>query len=102
VREGDMRVKLGSIANALASYQQSEELRAADVKADSANLWKRSSLIEARAKICKALAKSAQASTAAGACEATFALMQATAVEPTNALIRTFFADTYADLGEAF
>jgi non-specific serine/threonine protein kinase/serine/threonine-protein kinase len=102
VREGDMMVRLGDPPNALVSYRKSEALRAADVQADSANLWKRSSLIEARAKICKTLAKSADAVSAAAQCEATFNLMQATTVDATNAAFRSFFADTYADLGEAF
>jgi len=102
VREGDMLVKLSDPGNALSSYRRSEEMRAADVRADSSHLWKRSSLIEARAKICKTLARLEQAANAAAQCESTLALMQSTAVDAGNAAIRGFFADTYADLGEAF
>jgi hypothetical protein len=95
-------VRLGDAPGALPSYRRSQELRAADVKVDPANLWKRSSLIESLAKICKTLAGTEGAAAAGARCRETADLMQETAIDPTNAAIRSFFATTYADLGEAY
>jgi eukaryotic-like serine/threonine-protein kinase len=99
IRVGDMLVALGRRADALAQYRQSLALRSADVNADPANLWKRSSLIEAHAKISSALAADSPAAALAEA-ERTLVMMQATTLEPQNAVIRSFFATTYADLGD--
>jgi len=101
VRVGDMLFRLGNYPDALANYRQSQELRASDVRADAANLWKRSSLIEAKAKTCKTLAAAQRPAEAQQHCADVLALMQATVIDPGNAAIRSFFADTYADLGQA-
>ncbi len=97
-----MLAKIGDNEAALVNYRKSLEIRANDVKADPSNLWKRSSLIEAHAKICKTLARSGNVSAALAAAAETLALMNKTAVEPTNAAIRSFFGDTYSDVGEAY
>jgi serine/threonine protein kinase/tetratricopeptide (TPR) repeat protein len=101
VRVGDMLFKLARYPEALANYKRSQDLRSADVKADPTNLWKRSSLIEAKAKICKTLAAAHRGAEAQAPCSDTLALMQATSIDPGNARIRSFFADTYSDLAEA-
>jgi non-specific serine/threonine protein kinase/serine/threonine-protein kinase len=101
IRVGDMESTLGHGGRALAGYHRSLALRAADVKKDPVNLWKRSSLIEAHAKITKALAREGRRQAADAEAAEAVALMDKTAVEPTNAAFRSFFADTYADLGEA-
>ena len=100
LRIGDMLLRLGSEREATAAYRRSLELREADVKADPTNLWKRSSLIEVHAKLSKAFLSQPQQASA----EATLArnLMQGTAVDPQNAAILSFFAGTYADLGDVY
>ncbi len=99
---GDMQMKLGNAAQAITGYRKAQTLRAGDVKADPTNLWKRSSLIEAHAKICKTLAKIGQAESATTECATTFSLMEKTSLEPTNAQDRSLFANTYSDIGEAY
>ncbi len=101
IRVGDMLFKLGHYVEALPNYRRSQELRASDVQKDPSSLWKRSSFIEARAKICKTLAAMNEHSRAGQVCSDAFALMQATSVTPDNAAIRSFFADTFSDLGDA-
>ncbi len=101
VRIGDMLFKLGKYPEALANYRRSEELRSGDVQADAANLWKRSSLIEAKAKICKTLATAQQDIESRQPCSEVLSMMQATRLDARNAAIRSFFADTYSDLAEA-
>ena len=101
IRIGDMLFKLTRYAEALGNYRASQELRSADVKADPTNLWKRSSLIEARAKICRTLAAAHQATEAREPCAGALTLMQHTSVDSGNSAIRSFFADTYSDLAQA-
>lgn len=101
IRVGDMLTALRSYDSAFASYERSRMIRAKDVERDAASLWKRSSLIEAEAKIAKVSAIAGRQTAALSAAVRALALMDKTVVEPTNALIRAFFADTYGDLGEA-
>ena len=101
IRVGDMFVRRGEPARALPSYHASMVLRAQDVKVDSANIWKRSSLIEAHAKTAKALALLGREQPALAEIDATRALMKATAVPRDEASILGFFADSYVDLGDA-
>ncbi|MBA2731299.1 MAG: hypothetical protein H0U54_00240 [Acidobacteria bacterium] len=72
------------------------------MRADPANLWKRASLIEANVKISKMLGKSGDRAASLTQCDKTINMMEKTEVEPTNAVIRAFFAESYADLGEAY
>jgi serine/threonine protein kinase len=99
VRLGDMLEALGKNREATAAYRRSLELRTADVNADPTNLWKRSSLIEVHAKLSRALSVSdrAQSLREAGLARA---LMESTTLDPRNAAILSFFAQTYADLGD--
>jgi non-specific serine/threonine protein kinase/serine/threonine-protein kinase len=101
IRVGDMLVALGDPAGALPHYRRSLAMRSADVSADRENLWKRSSLIESMAKLCRTLARQEDVSAIAR-CAETAEVLAATAVDPSNAAIRSFFATTYADLGEAY
>jgi serine/threonine protein kinase/tetratricopeptide (TPR) repeat protein len=101
IRVGDMRFKLARYPEALASYKLSQDLRSADVKADPANLWKRSSLIEVKAKLCRTLVAAHASGDAHESCSGALSLMQSTALDPGNAAIRSFFADTYSDLAAA-
>ena len=102
IRIGDMLAKLGDFQEALANYRKCLDLRGEDVKADPSNLWKRASLIEAHAKTAKTLAKMPEPDAALAMCRETLSLMEKTPVEPTNAAVRGFFADTYVDLAEAY
>ena len=99
---GDLHSELNDTKQALANYRRAQTIRAGDVKADPTNLWKRSSLIEAYAKICKTLAKTGQAENAETECEITFSLMEKTSLEPTNVQDRSLFADSYSDIAEAY
>ena len=101
LRVGDMLLRLGSNRQATAAYRRSQELREADVKADPTNLWKRSSLIEVHAKLSKAFIES-QPPRASEEADLARALMQGTTVDPQNAAILSFFAGTYADLGDVY
>src|SRR5581483_2674563 len=101
IRIGDMLFKLARYDEALANYRKSHDLRSVDVRTDPTNLWKRSSLIEAKAKICKTLAADHRGGEAQESCSGALSLMQATALDPGNSAIRSFFADTYSDLAEA-
>jgi tetratricopeptide (TPR) repeat protein len=101
IRVGDMLFKLASYSEALAKYKRSQELRASDVQKDPSSLWKRSSFIESKAKICKTLAAMKDSSQAKEVCADALSMMQATTVSPDNAVIRSFFGDTFADLGDA-
>jgi len=101
IRVGDMFVRRGEPARALPSYHASMVLRAEDVKVDSANIWKRSSLIEAHAKTAKALSLLGREPAALAEIDLTHALMKATAIPRDEASILGFFADSYADLGDA-
>ena len=101
IRVGDMLAVLGQSPDALVHYRRSHALRARDVLSDPGNLWKRSSLIEAHAKITKALASAGQRAAALVSSAETAELMRNTTVEPTNANFRSFFADTYTNLGDA-
>lgn len=101
IRVGDMLFKLGRYSEALVRYRRSQNLRSSDVKADPTNLWKRSSLIEATAKICKTLATDHQSTEAQEPCSAALSLMEATTLDPGNSALRSFFADTYSDLATA-
>jgi non-specific serine/threonine protein kinase/serine/threonine-protein kinase len=101
LRVGDMLLRIGSHREATAAYQRSRELREADVRADPTNLWKRSSLIEVHAKLSKALSKD-QPAPASNEADLARSLMEATTVDPQNAAILSFFAQTYADLGDVY
>jgi serine/threonine protein kinase/predicted negative regulator of RcsB-dependent stress response len=102
IRLGDMQIKLGKLQTALKHYQKSEAIRILDVKADPSNLWKKSSLIETNAKICKTLSMTKQIEQTEKHCAETINLMRHTQVEQTNAIIRSFFAETYTNLGDAY
>ena len=100
IRVGDMSA-VTSPSQAVESYCRSRTLRSQDVRKDPSNLWKRSSLIEAEVKLAAALAKSGRHADASAAYSAALSMMDHTTIEPTNPLIRSFFATTYAGLGEA-
>ncbi|MEZ5426666.1 MAG: serine/threonine-protein kinase [Pyrinomonadaceae bacterium] len=102
LRLGDMEVNLGRAEKGLAQFRASRDLRAEDVRTDPSNLWKKSSLIEAETKICRTLAETGQIESMERTCASTLTLVRETPVEPTNGMYRNFFAETYANLGEAY
>ena len=102
VQVGTMLGRLGDHARALDHYRRARAIREKEVQADPASLWKRASLIEGDVSICGALAKLARHRDASVACRDTAKLLDQTRVEPTNALIRTFLADSYSALGDAY
>ncbi|MBK6459143.1 MAG: serine/threonine protein kinase [Gemmatimonadetes bacterium] len=102
LRVGDMLVKRGREREALEHYRESRGIRAKDVAADSTNLWKRSSLIEAHAKIAQTVARWGGEGDAAVMLRETVSLMERTTVDSTDAVIRSFFAETYSGLASGY
>jgi tetratricopeptide (TPR) repeat protein/tRNA A-37 threonylcarbamoyl transferase component Bud32 len=101
VRVGDLLLELNRLPEALTHYEKSRVLRQADATGDPANLWKRSCLIESNAKLALARARVGEEAASTEARRRALALIQDTDVEPRNAIIRGFLAQTYAELGEA-
>lgn len=101
LRIGDMLLRSGANGQAIGAYRSSLELRAADVGADPTNLWKRSSLIEVHAKLGKAFGRDRPQQASAEA-DLARSLMEQTTLEPKNAAFLSFFATTYADLGDVY
>ena len=101
LRIGDMLMRIGASLDAIVAYRRSLELRAADVRADPTNLWKRGSLIEVHAKLGKAFGIREPRQAAAEA-DLARTLMERTTLDPQNAAFLSFFATTYADLGEVY
>jgi len=102
LRIGDMLVKRGRAREALEHYRASQGIRARDVATDSTNLWKRASLIEAHAKIAQTVARSGVEDDAAVMLRETVSLMERTTVDSTDAVIRSFFAETYSGLASGY
>jgi hypothetical protein len=102
VQIGNMLGRLGRHHEALRHYRRAEAIRAAGAHADAASIWKQTSLIEIRVYICGSLAALGRRAEAAAACAATAARMDRMTVPPENALIRTFAADCYAAIGDAY
>jgi non-specific serine/threonine protein kinase/serine/threonine-protein kinase len=102
VQIGNMLGRLGGHAEALRHYRRAETIRATGVTADAGSLWKQASLIEIRVHICGSLAELGRSAEASAVCAATVAQMNQASVEPENSLIRTFFADSYSTLGDAY
>jgi tetratricopeptide (TPR) repeat protein len=101
VQIGNMLGRLGRHSEAMRYYRRAETIRAASVRADSASLWKQASLMEVRVAICSSLAALGSAGAPA-ACADSAVQLDRTAVSPDNAAIRTFVADSYASIGEAY
>jgi tetratricopeptide (TPR) repeat protein/tRNA A-37 threonylcarbamoyl transferase component Bud32 len=101
-RMGDRLVDLGRIPEAIQAYDRSRGIREADVAADPVNLWKRAALIECHAKLSRSYALAGQAGPAVRQGGLAFDLMSGTEVEASNAMMRGHFAETYAQLGDAF
>jgi hypothetical protein len=102
VQIGNMLGRLGRHAEALRYYRRAETIRAAGLQADAASLWKRASLIEIRVCVCSSLAALRRVSEATAACASSAALMDQTRVPPDDAVLRTFLADSYTTLGDAY
>jgi non-specific serine/threonine protein kinase/serine/threonine-protein kinase len=101
VRVGDMQLKLGKAKDALAVYQQSLAIRAANLSADSTNVDKRFQLLESQTSICRAAATLAP-TRADQECDRAAALMHGTRLDPTNAGFRGYLAGAYSDLAEVY
>ena len=101
VQVGNMLGRLGRHGEALGYYRRAESVRAASVHADGASLWKQASLIEVRVSICSSLAAVEQ-KDASATCAAIAAQLDRAAVPPDNAGLRTFVADCYAAIGDAY
>ena len=102
VQIGVMLTRLGNYADALPSFRRARAIREADVKADPGSLWKHASLIDSDVNICGTLARLARHGEASTVCADTATRMNQTPVDPMNAAIRTFFAESYAALGDAY
>jgi non-specific serine/threonine protein kinase/serine/threonine-protein kinase len=99
---GNMLGRLGSHTEALRYFRRAESVRAASVRADPASLWKLASLIEVRVSICSSLAALKRYADASAVCAATAGQLDRAGVAPDNALLRTFAADSYAAIGDAY
>ena len=102
VRIGDMLVVLEDIPGALTRYRASLAIRSAESDADPSNLFKRTSLVEAQAKLAKALARYGEHASAGAQSTAALVLLEAMTLEPTYAGLRAAVAERYADLGEVY
>ena len=102
MRIGDVLARLGEDEQALVHYRRAESLSAREAAADPGNLWKRGGLIEVRASTCAALARLARHADLAGACGGTAGLIEETAVEPTNAVIRASLARSYTAMANGY
>jgi non-specific serine/threonine protein kinase/serine/threonine-protein kinase len=100
-RVAEMLLRLGKPGEALAAFQQSRTIRAAELRQDSTNLFKRFQLIEAQAGVCRATVPTAPA-RADQECERAAELMRGTTLEPSNAGYRGFLAGQLTDLAEAY
>ncbi|HEX7880812.1 MAG TPA: serine/threonine-protein kinase [Candidatus Eisenbacteria bacterium] len=101
VRIGDRLGELERLTESIDAYERSREIRRKETIADPVNLWKKAALIESLAKLSRTYARAGQDVPAIREGEQAFELMRTVEVEPRNAMIRGFLAETYGDLGEA-
>lgn len=101
VRVGDALDHLGRREESLDHFREAFRLHAQELRADSANLFKRLALAEDQSRICRVLANLGRAEAPA-ACAGTATFVAGTPVEPTHAFPRAFFAAIWSDLGEAY
>jgi tetratricopeptide (TPR) repeat protein len=102
MRVGNMLDRLGEHQQALGYYRRAQEGFVAEVQADPQNLWSRGGLIEVEAATCVSLAKTAQHAAARATCAEALSLIEQTAVEPTNAVIRAALAGSYATMADGY
>jgi len=100
-RMGDRLMELERVGEAIPAYERSCRLRQLSAAADSINQFKQATLIEGHAKLSWAHARAGHEGPSIRAGQQAFELMSSVEVEPRNALIRGFLAETYSDLGEA-
>jgi serine/threonine protein kinase/tetratricopeptide (TPR) repeat protein len=101
LRIGNVLARLGEHERALAYYRRAEAATAADSAADPENLWTRGGLIESRAFMCASLVSLGRYGEE-GKCAETRQLIDATKVEPTNAVIRASLARSLTVMADAF
>jgi non-specific serine/threonine protein kinase/serine/threonine-protein kinase len=101
LRAGEALMALHRPAEALPQYREALRLHEAELRADSANLYKKLAVLDDRLKVCQALA-ALHRPEAPAACASVAALMTATPVEPTNAFPRAMYGGTYSQLGDAY
>jgi non-specific serine/threonine protein kinase/serine/threonine-protein kinase len=101
VRVGDMEFRLGRAAQALPRHRQALAMRSEEFRADSTNLFKRFQVMESESKICAVLG-ALSPREAEPACSRAAELMNATALDPSNAGYRGFLAGQYSDMGQAY
>jgi non-specific serine/threonine protein kinase/serine/threonine-protein kinase len=101
LRIGNVLVRLGRYGQALEYYGDARAIAVEGVEADPQDLWKRAGLIEVEAATCAALTTLARPVQAIAACNRAVALIDQTAVEPTNAIIRASLARSYAAMADS-
>jgi len=99
-RVGDMLLKLGRPREALVAYRETLAIREQLMTMDS-SFARRIEMIEARGRICQALAR-VDPQAAGAACARVVRLMDSTPIEPTNAGYRGYMAGAYSDVGEVY
>jgi len=101
LRVGDMQLRLGRPADALATYRRSLAMSATILAADSTNLGKRFQLLESQTDICRATAVLAPTG-ADQECERAARLMGGIELDPANAGYRGYLAGKYSDLAAVY
>ncbi len=102
VRVGDMLVRQGQDKAALPYFEKASSRRVGDVAADSTNLWKRAALIEADARIAQVMSRTGPPGRASELLDRVTAFMNRTRVDSTDAVIRSFVAETEGTLATAY
>ena len=100
LRYGDALEALGRPAEALVQYRRALRQHDAELRADSANLYKKLAVAEDRSKECLMLARLRQP-VAASSCAQTAAFVAATPIDASNAFPRAIFARAWFRLGAA-
>jgi eukaryotic-like serine/threonine-protein kinase len=100
-RVGEALAHLRRREEALGHFREALRIHAKELRADSANLFKRLAFAQAQSEVCQMLAGLAR-SNAGATCAGTASFITATPVEPTHAFPRAFFAALWSDLGEAY
>ncbi|HEX5632427.1 MAG TPA: serine/threonine-protein kinase, partial [Gemmatimonadales bacterium] len=101
VRLGETLARLGRHGEAVPHLRAALRTHEAELRADTANLYRRLAVAEDRTRLCASLAALGDRGAPA-TCGAAASLMRGTPIEPTNAFPRAFFAGLWGDLGAAY
>jgi eukaryotic-like serine/threonine-protein kinase len=100
-RVGEALAALGRHREALGYLQRALRKHDQELRADTADLFKRLAVLEDRGRICKSLAK-LRSPDAPAACTGATGFAEGITVDPTHAFPRAFLAAAWTDMGEAY